>query len=113
MTVKIHGKDYKTVAERVAEIHKATKGMVTITTEIISNDEIEVIMKATIQVEDQYFTGHALERYGSTMFKYFLDSFVLIFSATPVMVTCRSRATQLKSTATLGLSVIWPAFLLL
>ena len=41
--------------------------MVTITTEIISNDDVEVIMKATIQVDDQYFTGHALERYGSTM----------------------------------------------
>ena len=67
MSVNIHGKEYKTVAERVGEIHKATKGMVTITTEIISNDDVEVIMKATIHTDDQLYTGHALERYGSTM----------------------------------------------
>ena len=67
MSVNIHGKEYKTVAERVGEIHKATKGKITITTEIISNDDVEVIMKATIHLEDQLYTGHALERHGSTM----------------------------------------------
>ena len=67
MSVNIHGKEYKTVAERVGEIHHATQGKLSITTEIISNDDVEVIMKATIHLDGDLYTGHALEKYGSTM----------------------------------------------
>ena len=67
MSVNIHGKEYFTVAERVGEIHHATQGKLSITTEIISNDDVEVIMKATIHMDGELYTGHALERHGSTM----------------------------------------------
>ena len=67
MSVMIHGKEYKTVAERVAEIHKDHNGNLTIKTEIVENDDTIVIMKATIFVSDNFFIGHAMEKYGSTM----------------------------------------------
>ena len=67
MPVNIHGKEYFTVAERVGEIHHATQGKLSITTEIISNDDVEVIMKATIHLDGELYTGHALERHGSNM----------------------------------------------
>lgn len=67
MPVKIHGKDYKTVAERVKEIHEKHSGDISILTEIISINEEKVLIKAKIEIGEQLFTGHAMEVFGSTM----------------------------------------------
>ena len=69
MPVKIHGKDYKTVAERLKEFHTDHKDC-SIFTQIISNIDGEVVMKATIypvSKEGQAFTGHASEKESSSM----------------------------------------------
>jgi hypothetical protein len=69
MTVNIHGKEYRTVAERINEFRsdEDNKGY-TIITEIISNDSDYVVMKASIADTDGFVlaTGHAQEKYGST-----------------------------------------------
>ena len=67
MPVKIHGKEYKTVAERVNEVHSNLEGELSITTEIISIDSERVIMKAQVEINGCQFTGHALEVFGSSM----------------------------------------------
>ena len=61
MPINIHGKSYKTVAERVNEIHETEKGF-SIETELISWVDGVVIMKATITKENgTRFTGFAYE----------------------------------------------------
>tara|TARA_R100000234_G_scaffold16807_1_gene9125 strand:- start:2348 stop:3067 length:720 start_codon:yes stop_codon:yes gene_type:complete len=68
MPVKIHGKDYRTVAERVELFHKNHKNAEkSITTEILHNDESTVMMKTTVTVGDSTYTGHAVEVYNSSM----------------------------------------------
>ena len=67
MPVQIHGKEYKTVAERVNEVHSNLEGELSITTEIISIASERVIMKAQVEINGCQFTGHALEVFGSTM----------------------------------------------
>ena len=70
MPVTIHGKEYLTVAERVNQIHKDYKGMISITTEVLKFDDEKAMVKATaIIYEDsdsgdlgRIFTGHAFER---------------------------------------------------
>lgn len=67
MPVKIHNKEYKTVAERVAEFREAHKLDYAINTEIISSDGV-VQMKASI-IDKEGFTiatGYAEEVRGST-----------------------------------------------
>ena len=67
MTIKIHGKEYKTVAERVNEFHEDNKGKPrSIITELVSWDNGIVIMKATVVVKESTFTGHAYENEGSS-----------------------------------------------
>ena len=62
MPVKIHGKDYKTVAERVTEFHNDHKDKdVSINTEIIQFKDDIVVMKATVKIDDNEFVGHAIE----------------------------------------------------
>ena len=67
MPVSIHGKEYKTVAERVNEFHANDYGC-SIITEIVSNDGDIVIMKASIvDAKDRIVaTGFAEEVRGST-----------------------------------------------
>ena len=67
MPVSIHGKEYKTVAERVNEFHGDEHGC-SIITEIVSNDGDIVIMKASIvDAKDRIVaTGFAEEVRGST-----------------------------------------------
>ena len=66
MSVQIHGKDYKTVAERLGEFHRDhPKG--SIATEVISNLNGVTVMKAAVTFDGQIFTGHASEKEGSTM----------------------------------------------
>ena len=68
MSVKIHGKEYRTVAERVNLFHDENKDAVkSIRTKILFNQADKVVMKATITVGDGVYTGHAEETYGSSM----------------------------------------------
>jgi len=62
MTIKIHGKEYKTVAERVNEIHEAQKDKpLSVETELVSWVDGIVIFKSTITTPQGVFTGHAYE----------------------------------------------------
>lgn len=59
--VKIHGKEYKTVALRVAEF-RAKHPDLTIATEIVEANDVLVVMKATISAAGMVIaTGHAEE----------------------------------------------------
>jgi hypothetical protein len=66
MTVNIHGKEYKTVAERVNDAHDKAKGKLSISTDLVSWEDGVVIVKATIDMDGNIFTGHAYEREDST-----------------------------------------------
>ena len=66
MPVKIHGKEYITVAERVADFHKNHKENRSIITEIIQFKDGVVVVKAAVKTGDDVFTGHAYEDIGST-----------------------------------------------
>lgn len=46
--VKIHGREYKTVARRVAEFHESRTETQRITTELVYHDDVRVIMKAIV-----------------------------------------------------------------
>ena len=60
MPVTIHGKQYLTVAERVTKAHEE-KDDLSITTELLSWEAGVVIMKATVQIGENVYTGHASE----------------------------------------------------
>lgn len=72
MTVNIHGKEYKTVAERVNEIHNTIYSP-SITTELVKYEDGCVIMKATVIFHEdgreannltlRRFTGYAEEKF--------------------------------------------------
>jgi len=67
MPVIIHGKEYKTVAERVTEIHKINKDKAfSIETDLVSWTNGVVVFKATISTPNGVFTGHAYEREGTS-----------------------------------------------
>lgn len=70
MPVKIHGKEYKTVAERVAEAHKKHKNNIEIQTELVSWEDGIIIMKAHVIIHDgdnvRHFTDYAYEKEGSS-----------------------------------------------
>mgnify|MGYP006921348173 CR=1 FL=1 len=56
MSVNIHGKDYITVAERLAELHKEfPKGPLSLTAEVLFTDP--VVIKATLVCPRGTFTG--------------------------------------------------------
>lgn len=57
MPVNIHGKQYKTVAERLKEFHKNCQDIsdISITTEVLNNTP--VVIKATIKMGQRIFTG--------------------------------------------------------
>ena len=68
MPVNIHGKEYRTVAERLELFHHQFKDVSkSIITEIVSNDENSVMMKTVITIEQDVYTGHAVEVYNSSM----------------------------------------------
>mgnify|MGYP003666985945 FL=1 len=67
MPVNIHGKEYRTVAERIVLLHEKLEGYCSVTTEIVSIDDDKVIMKSTITHGELIWTGHALEVFGSSM----------------------------------------------
>ena len=67
MPVLIHGKEYKTVAERVTEIHTTNKDKpLSIETDLVSWVEGVVIFKATVTTGGGVFTGYAYEHEGSS-----------------------------------------------
>jgi len=66
MPVKIHGKDYKTVAERVTEFHNEHKDNKSILTEIIQFKDGIVVVKAVVKIGESIFCGHAYEELGSS-----------------------------------------------
>jgi len=73
-TINIKGKEYVPVVERVKEFHKIFPDG-DISTEIVSNDETRVVVKAVISTttkkaeEDMYrqFTGHSQAEWGKGM----------------------------------------------
>jgi len=62
MPVNIHGKEYKTVAERLAEVSSDTKGKYSLLTEVLGDVNGTVLIKATLELERGTFVGHAYER---------------------------------------------------
>jgi len=65
MPVSIFGREYKTVAERLDELFKSGEKY-SLNTEIISWEKGIVIMKATLQIGENTYTGHAYEVEGSS-----------------------------------------------
>ena len=65
MPVNIFGREYKTVAERLDELYKSGLEY-SLNTELISWENGIVIMKATLQIGDSTYTGHAYEVEGSS-----------------------------------------------
>ena len=62
-SIKIHGKDYTTVADRVAVVRRNLGGKLQIHTEIISIDKDTVVMKASGVIGGNVIaTGHAEEK---------------------------------------------------
>ena len=71
MPVKIHGKDYYTVAERIQMLNDTYKDKYSINTELLKCSDSVVIMKATLTfhlgLDDvRTFVGHAMEEIGSS-----------------------------------------------
>jgi hypothetical protein len=66
-TINIKGKEYVMVSERVKEFHKQfPKG--SIKTEIFSNDEKRVVVKAVVELEaNRTFTGYSQAEWGKGM----------------------------------------------
>lgn len=60
MPVKIHGKEYSTVAERINILQEKHPNY-SLTTEITNVDENFCIIKATLRFDERIFTGHARE----------------------------------------------------
>ena len=65
MPVNIFGREYKTVAERLDELYKSGLEY-SLNTELISWENGIVIMKATLQIGENTYTGHAYEVEGSS-----------------------------------------------
>ena len=65
MPVNIHGKQYKTVAERINEIN-TNEVKYSLTTEIISWENELIVMKATLKFDGRKFTGHSYEKENTT-----------------------------------------------
>lgn len=67
MTVNIHGKQYKTVAERINELQKDTSGKYSLFTDIVEFSDQHIVMKARLEIQDRgSFNGHAFERQDSS-----------------------------------------------
>ena len=60
--INIHGKEYATVAQRVAVLRRNLGAKLSITTEVVSMDENKVVVKATGTISGNVIaTGHAEE----------------------------------------------------
>lgn len=65
-TIKIKNKDYIPVVERVKEAHLLDEN-VSIETEVVSQTDNRVSVKATITFKGRKFTGHSQAEYGKGM----------------------------------------------
>lgn len=65
MPVNIHGKEYRTVAERVQDFH-ADKDHGSILTEVVKHEGNMIIVKATVIVGGNTYIGHGMEVIGSS-----------------------------------------------
>jgi hypothetical protein len=76
MPVNIKGKSYKTVAERILEVHNDTAGIYNLNTEILTWEEGRIVMRATLTIprtimengeeQNSTYTGHAYEEEGTS-----------------------------------------------
>lgn len=62
MPVDIRGKKYTTVAERIVDLHENTSGDYSIETDIVQFDAEVAVIKATLIIGSNRFTGHAFEK---------------------------------------------------
>ena len=65
MSVKISGKEYKMVWERVTEFHEEHKKDKSIITEVLQCTDKIVMMKASVTIGNNMFSGHSYEVIGS------------------------------------------------
>jgi hypothetical protein len=65
-TIKIKGKDYIPVVERVKEAHLLDENL-SIETEVVSQTDNRVSIRATITFRGRKFTGHSQAEYGKGM----------------------------------------------
>lgn len=66
MPVNIHGKEYYTVVERLKMLKNDFKIDYSLTTDLLKCDDKVVVMKATLKIGDNVYTGHAMEKFGSS-----------------------------------------------
>ena len=66
MPINIHGKEYVTVAERIQMLHQSDLTEISLNTEILHDDEKSIVMKATLEIDGNSYTGIAQEIKGST-----------------------------------------------
>lgn len=68
-TINIKGKEYVPVSERVKEFHEqvSENESYQITTEIISNTDKMVVVKALVEIDGKTFTGHSQAEWGVGM----------------------------------------------
>lgn len=66
-TINIKGKEYVPVSERIKELHDKLAGGASITTEIVSNTDKMVVVKATVTIGDIEYTGHSQAVWGEGM----------------------------------------------
>ena len=66
MPISIKGKEYTTVAERIAKLNAITKGEYDLSTEVLSSEKNTWVIKATLTIRGRgVYTGHASEINGS------------------------------------------------
>ena len=66
MPINIHGKEYVTVAERIQMLHQSELSEISLNTEILHDDDKSIVMKATLEIDGNSYTGIAQEIKGST-----------------------------------------------
>ena len=66
MPVNIHGKEYYTVVERLKMLKSDFKIDYSLTTDLLKCDDKVVVMKATLKIGDNVYSGHAMEKFGSS-----------------------------------------------
>ncbi len=66
-TISIKGKLYVPVSERVKEFHATLKSGGSITTEVVSNTDKMVVVKATVTIGEVEYTGHSQAIWGEGM----------------------------------------------
>jgi len=66
MPINIHGKEYVTVAERIQMLHQSDVTEISLNTEILHDDDKSIVMKATLEIDGNSYTGIAQEYKNST-----------------------------------------------